>query len=158
VRDVAGVDVLAGDSAMTKQADVDFRLHDDLISDQPFDLEKTAVIFTVCGRGELHRKAFAASVLAWRKLESKIKPSTAIMIYVNGYDDDPRELWNIPEVCDFVQRFCVKTRAHEHPALDPMSRNVLLACGANPGQRVKVNMITVAQAMQQSDAFFKTRK
>jgi hypothetical protein len=134
---------------------IDFALHDQLVSGEKFDLTETVFVFTICERGRLTRKALATAVLAWRTL--KIKTSTAIMIHVIGYDDDPRELWQIPEVCEFVQKFCAKTKAHQHKALEPMSRAVLLACGADPVFKVSVNMISAEQALQESMKFFKAR-
>ena len=119
---------------------VEFVLHDALVSGEKFDLEQTVMVFTICERGRLDRKTLATAVIAWRNLQ--IQKNTAVMIHVGGYDEDPRELWQIPEVCTFVQKFCAKTKAHEHPALEPMSKGVLLACGADPYQLVSVNMIT----------------
>jgi hypothetical protein len=133
---------------------IDFVLHDRLVSGEKFDLEKTVVVFTLCERGRLHRKALATATIAWRNL--KIEANTAIMIHVSGYDDDPRELWQIPEVCAFVQKFCARTKAHEHGALEPASRNLLLACGADPTLNVRVDMISTDQALRQSMDFFKT--
>jgi hypothetical protein len=134
---------------------IDFVLHDRLVSGEKFDLRKTMVVFTLCERGRLHRKALATAVIAWRNL--KIEDNTAIVIHVAGYDDDPRELWQIPEVCEYVQKFCAKTKAHTHKALDPMARNLLFACGADPAYRVSVNMISEEQALQESMDFFETK-
>ena len=134
---------------------IDWRLHDQLVSGEKFDLKQTVVVFTVCERGRTNRKALATAVVAWRNL--KIENNTAIMLHFAGYDDDPRELWQIPDVCDFVQRFCAKTKAHEHSALEPMSKGLLLACGADPNTIVSVNMISQDKAVQESIDFFKDK-
>jgi hypothetical protein len=121
-------------------------------SDQP-DLKQAMLAFSIGSKGEMDRRAMAAAVLAWRAL--KIEKNTAIVMHFGGYDDDPRELWEIPEVRRFVQKFCAKTNAHEHPQVEPQSRNWLLACGADPLRPVIVNQITAEQSLQESAEFFK---
>jgi hypothetical protein len=123
-----------------------------LSGDKP-DLVRTMVAFTIGSKTEMHRKALAAAVLAWRAI--KIEPTTAIIMHFGGYDDDPRELWQIPEVCRFVQKFCAKTKAHEHPQVEPQSRDWLLACGADPSRPVKVQSISQRESLARSAEFFK---
>lgn len=120
--------------------------------DKP-DLKQTMVAFSIASKDEMNRRALAAAVLAWRAL--KIEASTAIVMHFGGYDDDPRELWQIPEVCSFIQKFCAKTKAHEHPQVEPQSRNWLLACGADPSRSVAVKMISAEESLRQSGEFFK---
>lgn len=127
---------------------------DEILGSGSPDLKRTMIVFSVASKGDMNRRAMAAAVLAWRAL--KIEPSTAITMHFGGYDDDPRELWQIPEVCSFVQRFCAKTDAHKHPQVEPQSRAWLLACGADPTQRVIVLPITVDQSVERSTEFFKT--
>lgn len=112
-------------------------------------------VFTVCGKGEMTRKRLAEAVVAWRRMVAE-KPRV-IIIHVFGYDDDQRELWHIPEVCNFVQRFCAKTKAHEHEALAPDSRSVLLGCGADPSRPVIVNVVSQEKAMQDFEKWLKGR-
>lgn len=131
---------------------IGFGLHQDIIT-TPIDLNKTTLIFML--GPELHRRALATAVLAWQNL--KIEANTAISIIVDGYDNDPRELWEIAEVCAFIQKFCAKTRAHTHPALEPMSRNVLLLCGADPTKRVIRRPISREEATRQSLDFIDKR-
>lgn len=129
--------------------------HDEIVSGAKPDLDKTMLVFTLCERGWTHRKALATAVLSWRNL--KIEPNTAITFLVSGYDDDPRELWQIHEVREFVQKFCARTDALNHPALEPMARTLLLACGADPTVHVIVNPISQEEAMKQSMDFFKAK-
>ena len=138
---------------MTK---VEFLDHESIVAgnDRREHLEKTMVVFSL-GGPPWNRKALATAVLSWRGL--KIMPSTAVVFHVGGYDEDPRELWEIPEVCDFMRRFCHKTKAHESDALDPPSRALLLACGADPTQTVRVTMISREESLEQSNDFFKSR-
>jgi hypothetical protein len=113
------------------------------------------MMFTIGARSEFTRRAMATAVMSWRALV--FRPSTAVVMHISGYDDDPRELWQIPEVCDFVRRFCEKTRAHEHPAIEPMSRSLLLACGADPDRHFNVTMITRDEALERTGEFFKSK-
>lgn len=136
-----------------KKAKVFGQTFDDVISGRQTDLERSMLVFSVGSKNELDRKALAAAVLAWRAL--KIKSTTAITMHFGGYDDDPRELWQIPEVCAFIQKFCAKTSAHTHPQVEPQSRDWLLACGADPSQSVTVHMISPQESLDRSAAFFK---
>jgi hypothetical protein len=114
------------------------------------DLKRTVLGFTIGTKTEMKHKDLATAVLAWRAL--KIEPSTAIMFHFGGYDDDPRELWDIPEVCTDVQKFCAKTQAHKHPQVEPQSHNWLSLC-IDPALRVL--MISQEEAIKQSLDFFK---
>ena len=135
--------------------EIKFQTHEDIVSGHREDLTRTMVAFSIGTAPYFDRKALSIAVLSWRAL--KIEPSTAIVIHLGGYDDDPRELWNIPEARDFIRRFCEKTQAHKHPALEPMSRNLLFACGADPDRDVGVTMISGKEALEQSGEFFKKR-
>jgi len=135
--------------------DFKFQTHESVVAGQREDLTRTVMVFSIGTAPCFNRKALAIAVLSWRAL--KIKPSTAIVIHLGGYDEDPRELWQIPEAKDFICRFCEKTQAHKHPALDPMSRNLLLLCGADPDLHVEATMISVKQSMRQTEEFFKSR-
>jgi hypothetical protein len=126
---------------------------ENIVSGDKPDLARTMLAFSIGSKAEMDRKALASAILAWRAL--KIEPSTAIMMHFGGYDDDPRELWQIPEVCSFVQKFCVKTKAHEHPQVEPQSRNWLLACGADPSRPVMVQSISPQESLARSAEFFK---
>jgi hypothetical protein len=55
------------------------------------------------------------------KLAAK-NPKTRIAIMVGGYDDDPRELWQIPEVRKYLQVFAQKAgiRDWRNPAVMQM--------------------------------------
>jgi hypothetical protein len=112
-------------------------------------------VFSLCGKGEMGRKVLAQAVMAWRRLIEK--HPRGIIIHVAGYDDDPRELWQIGEVREFVQKFCAKTKAHEHEALAPDSRAVLLGCGADPWRPVTVNVVSAEKAMDDFMEWLKDR-
>jgi hypothetical protein len=136
---------------------IDVGTFDDIIGGGGPDTKSASwVVFTLCERGCFNRKALARAVVAWRAL--KLKSTACVTINVAGYDDDPRELWEIEEVRDFVQRFCRKTRAHEHEAVEPMSKGVLIACGADPELEVAVTPITYKEAIKGIADFAKDRK
>lgn len=126
---------------------IEFKTHDDILAGSKEDLVKTAMVFTIGEKGALNRKGLAKAVLSWRAL--KIERSTAVMFHFAGYDDDPRELWHIPEVCSFVQKFCAKTSAQDHPSVEPMSRGWVLACISN----VTVEMVSEKEALDNTMAF-----
>jgi hypothetical protein len=131
----------------------DFHTHEAILGGAREDLDHTVIAFSIGEKSHLSRKALAAAVLSWRALH--LTPSTAVIFHFGGYDDDARELWQIPEVCRFVQKFCAKTHAHEHPAIEPASRDLLLACGADPNNRVAVEMISPAASIEKTHTFIK---
>jgi hypothetical protein len=135
--------------------DFKFRTHESVVSGQREDLTRTVMMFSIGAAPYFNRKALAIAVLSWRAL--KIQPSTAIVLHFGGYDEDPRELWQIPEARDFIRRFCEKTQAHKHPALEPNSRNLLLLCGVEPDLHVEARMIPVEEMMRQTQEFFASR-
>jgi len=118
------------------------------------DIDADLVMFSMCGKGEMDATVLADAVAAWRRL-AKVEH---IMLHVAGYDDDPRELWQIAEVRDFVRRFCAETQAHQSPALDPTSKALLLACGGDPSIKVTVEPITVEEALARDMAWSKWRR
>ena len=135
---------------------IEHQLHEDVVAGKPqMDLDRTMMVFSIGNAPYFSRRAVSMAVLSWRAM--KIKPSTAVVMHFGGFDDDPRELWTIPEVRLFVQRFCAKTGAHKHPALDPASRAWLLACDVEPGLKVHVEMVTVEKSLEESMEFFKER-
>ncbi|KRR21305.1 hypothetical protein CQ14_06560 [Bradyrhizobium lablabi] len=136
-------------------ARIEYATHDSIVSGKLQDLERTVVFFSIGSADDLSRKALATAVMSWQAL--KVQPSTAITVHFGGYDEDPRELWQIPEAREFIRKFAVKTNAHKHPALEPTSRALLLACGADPTKRVRVSMITENEALEESTRFFKSR-
>lgn len=140
---------------MSKKPDIEYATHEEIVTGNARPLDRTMLVFSIGEKRYLNRKALAAAVLSWRA--QKFKPTTAVTIHFGGYDDDPRELWDIPEAASFIRRFCEKTKAHKHPALEPISRALLLACGADPNLRVTVDMISTEAALQKSGEFYKSR-
>jgi len=57
--------------------------------------------------GELDRAALRRAIKHTRTVIANISPLTAIDIGIGGYDDDPREIFEIPEARRFVIAYAV---------------------------------------------------
>lgn len=57
--------------------------------------------------GKLDRAALRTAIRSTQKLIAHISPLTAIDIALGGYDDDPREIYEIPEARRFVMAYAV---------------------------------------------------
>lgn len=57
--------------------------------------------------GSLNRQALRKAVRGVQKLIDRISPMTAIDIAIGGYDNDPREIFQIPEARHFILEFAV---------------------------------------------------
>lgn len=64
--------------------------------------EYAAAIIQVGGK-DLPADAAAQSALAIMTMRLT-NPWAQITLWVHGYDDDPRELWDVPEVCEQVRQ------------------------------------------------------
>jgi hypothetical protein len=53
-------------------------------------------------RGRLTEHYAREAAGTFRQIRSH-HPRVPIALSIGGYDDDPRELWQVPEVCRFVQ-------------------------------------------------------
>lgn len=63
----------------------------------------------------------------WKAIEGQ---EGVIAFVVEGYDDDPRELWDIPEVCLFVRDWVEMTSAFDDDRiLQDARRFLLVLCG-----------------------------
>jgi len=60
-------------------------------------------------------------------------PTVTILLYIPGYDDDPRDLWDIPEVVIYVQQFAIAAKIEDAATLLPRigehGVGLLAACG-----------------------------
>ena len=61
---------------------------------------KHIVIFVIRQRPDLTARYAKQAAKAFRRLGADYGP---VVIVVDGYDDDPRELWDIPEAADYVR-------------------------------------------------------
>ena len=55
-------------------------------------------------RGDLTRQAAKAAAREWKEC-LRIAPKAHVILHIDGYDDDPRNLWEFDEVRKFVQQF-----------------------------------------------------
>lgn len=86
-----------------------------------------AIFCVVGGRNALTDETLAG-VLA--HLNGTVRTSTTGLIHLalDGYDDDPRELWEITEVRDYVKRLIYGLDLEVMSRLDPMSRILGSVC------------------------------
>jgi hypothetical protein len=55
-------------------------------------------------RGNLTNTEVNRCVAMWREVTARYPKAVFVLQFV-GYDDDPRELWEFPEVCRYVRRW-----------------------------------------------------
>jgi hypothetical protein len=87
-------------------------------------------------RGELTRQAARSAAKAFRKIAAK-GPKALVHIMIAGYDDDPREIADIPEAREYVCRWARfaaidSIAAAQASPLNDDSVGVLAACGCFP--------------------------
>lgn len=62
-------------------------------------------------------------------------PEAKIALSIGGYDDDPRELWQIPEAVEYIRRFTAQAGLRDwhsslFRALDELTIGLLVMCDA----------------------------
>ena len=73
-----------------------------LSSDAPDDDSIGLVTVNIGERGSLSKQRVRTGARAWHETTQRY-PQAALLIYVLGYDQDPRELWEIPEAARYVR-------------------------------------------------------
>lgn len=61
------------------------------------------IVLTIGDKGHLTRADRRLSARVWKR----IPHSKTVLLTISGYDDDPRELWQIPEVCAYVHAWAM---------------------------------------------------
>lgn len=94
-------------------------------------------------RGELSQDYAEQRGKAFAALLARSKGGR-IVLTIPGYDDDPRELWDIEEVRNYVQQFAIAAGIRHAALLLPVIGEsgvaLLMACGVPaPGVRLVVN-------------------
>jgi hypothetical protein len=86
-----------------------------------------AIFCVVGGKGHLSDETLFGALA---HLNSTVRTSTTgdIHLAIDGYDRDPRELWEIPEVKDFIRRLILGMDLEVMSRLDPMSRILGSVC------------------------------
>lgn len=62
-------------------------------------------------------------------------PQALVMLNIDGYDDDPRSLWDIPEVAAYIRRYAAASGLRDWTGrlfamLDETSKGLLIECNA----------------------------
>lgn len=89
--------------------------------------------------GQLDRKALRTAIRNTQKVIANVAPTTAIDIAIGGYDEDPREIYEIPEARRFVLGYAVGLTKAGIPLerLLPVSVHLIRLCvGAERGQKI----------------------
>jgi hypothetical protein len=90
------------------------------------------IVFTMGMRDELTKREADRLARAWCET-SKRFPNSQFYLQVAGYDNDPRELWEFPEVTHYVRRFARTAGLDSEEAvtkwLEPIGTGFLAACG-----------------------------
>ena len=99
-------------------------------------------VLVIAGKNDLSRAALADAVAKTKFLNNRLPRSTALMLSIAGFDEDPRELWDIAETRDFLLAFAAGIIKAGVP-LDrflPESVNLIGACLAtSQGKTVEVH-------------------
>jgi hypothetical protein len=88
---------------------------------------------------EAKQEAYLQTAIeAWNRALKRIEgiSDVCIAVAVGGYESDPRDLWEIPEVCAFMARWARAVQPLDEPRLLPGARQLLLGIGADPDQKV----------------------
>ena len=90
------------------------------------------VVFTMGMRDELTKKEADRLAMAWRETSMRF-PNSGFYLQIAGYDNDPRELWEFPEVARYVRRFARTAGLDSEEAvtkwLEPIGTGFFAACG-----------------------------
>jgi len=76
-------------------------------SDDPTDA-RTICTYVIGTRGQLTRKDALDAVVRVNRLLTRVSPHSPVMLTISGYDDDPRELYHIPETRQYLGWFAVE--------------------------------------------------
>jgi len=68
--------------------------------------EYDVIMLVIGGKSDL-RPVRAAISAGQVKLIAELQPRASLSLHLDGFDDDPRELWEIPEAALFIRQFAV---------------------------------------------------
>jgi hypothetical protein len=94
-----------GRGAGTRSADVVLVPQDltgEIVGDADVMHNVGSVVIMLGTRGHLTEQYAREAADSFRQMRARL-PKAEIALTVGGYDDDPRELFQVPEVCRFVQ-------------------------------------------------------
>jgi hypothetical protein len=86
-----------------------------------------AIFCVVGGKGALSNDTLNGAL---KHLNTTVRTGTTgdIHLAIDGYDDDPRELWQIPEVKDYIRRLILGLDLEVMARLDELSRILGAVC------------------------------
>jgi len=64
----------------------------------------TTIILSIGRRGALSKRYADEYAKTWKDILAR-SPQTVIVIHISGYDEDPREIWEFPDVRKYVRRW-----------------------------------------------------
>ena len=104
-----------------------------LVSDTLEATDETVFVSFAIGTRDLLTKKEADRLAgAWRETSKRL-PNSIFHLHIAGYDNDPRSLWEFPEVTRYVRRFARTAGLDTEEAvmkwLDPNAPGFLAACG-----------------------------
>jgi hypothetical protein len=101
--------------------------------------ETVFVAFAIGTRDLLTTKEADRLAGAWRETSKRL-PNSIFSLHIAGYDNDPRALWEFPEVTRYVRRFARTAGLDTEEAvmkwLHPNAPGFLAACGVF-GERMR---------------------
>jgi hypothetical protein len=68
--------------------------------------EYDAILMVIGGRSDLSARRAGESAVSV-KLVAEQYPDASLSLHLDGYDTDPRELWEIPEAARFIRWFAM---------------------------------------------------
>jgi hypothetical protein len=96
-------------------------------SDEAPDL----ISMEIGARDNLTPAAAAKKGAEWRDLVTRY-PEAHFIAMIDGYNDDPRALWDFPEVCEYMQHWAAAAgigSVDDMPSVDPSIVDFFAACG-----------------------------
>jgi hypothetical protein len=81
------------------------------------DSDKVLVTLTIGTRGDLTKTRARAAAAAWRELTARY-PESVFVINFHGYNNDPREIWEIVDAARYVRRFARAAGLDDFEAAD----------------------------------------
>jgi hypothetical protein len=75
---------------------------DRLPADMPRDGDGAFIPFTIGARGNLTKPAARDAAMVWRQMTANY-PKAVLYPHLIGYDEDPREIWELPDATRYVR-------------------------------------------------------
>lgn len=98
-------------------------------------MSETAAVIVEFGRRGVLTDEVIAEMRHAPRMVTEVYPGKPLMIAIGGYDEDPRRLWEIPEVVDYIRRYAKASglsnwRDPLFAALEDESKFLLIKCDA----------------------------